>query len=318
MARSRRRWGAPLWGALLAPFAAWAAVRGLGLERGPLIMVVAFTPYVAAAAVLPVLAAAAARRWRTTGVAAALALALAAMVLPRALPADAGPAGFRLRVVSANMLLGGASVADLAALVADRDADVVALQEFTDATREAVRAAGLDARLPYQVLHPLRSTLGSALYSRYPLRDTGVRVNQGGFTQAYGVLVPPGGPAVAVESVHPLAPAGLDALGPWRADLLAQPAATPAGPLRILAGDFNATLDHQLLRRLLDTGYRDAAATRGAGLRGTWGPYDGDLIPPVAIDHVLADRRIGVRGFGTRPLADGDHRAVWAELALPR
>ena len=48
--------------------------------------------------------------------------------------------------------------------------------------------------------------------------------------------------------------------GRWRGDLRALPPATPDGPLRILAGDFNATLDHAELRRLLDTGYEDAAA----------------------------------------------------------
>ena len=38
----------------------------------------------------------------------------------------------------------------------------------------------------------------------------------------------------------------------------------------------------------------DAATRVGAGLIPTWGPYDGDLIPPVALDHVLVDRRVAV------------------------
>ena len=71
-------------------------------------------------------------------------------------------------------------------------------------------------------------------------------------------------------------------------DLRALPPATPDGRLRILAGDFNATLDHAELRRILDTGYQDAAAQVGAGLHGTW-PRDRAFPPPVTIDHVLAD-----------------------------
>lgn len=114
-----------------------------------------------------------------------------------------------------------------------------------------------------------------------------------------------------------MAPYSMAALDSWRIDLLAQPAATPDGPPRILAGDFNATLDHAPLRALLDTGYVDAARAAGAGLIGTWGPYDGDVIPPVTIDHVLVDARIGVRKVSVHPLPGSDHRPVLAELSLP-
>ena len=60
----------------------------------------------------------------------------------------------------------------------------------------------------------------------------------------------------------------------WTADLRDEPAADPANRATILAGDFNATLDHVELRRLLGTGYRDAAASLGRGLTPTW-PYAG-------------------------------------------
>jgi endonuclease/exonuclease/phosphatase (EEP) superfamily protein YafD len=89
------------------------------------------------------------------------------------------------------------------------------------------------------------------------------------------------------------------------------------GPPRILAGDFNATLDHAELRRLLDTGYTDAAAEVGAGLKGTW-PHGRRFPPPVAIDHVLADSRAGVKAFSVHAITGTDHRAVLAELVLPR
>lgn len=302
---------------VLLPFAGWLAVRGPGWERGPLVMLVAFTPYVAAAAVLPVVVAAALRAWWPAAAAVAVAVGLAALVVPRAVAADPPADGRALRIATVNMWHGRASVADVAALVAARDVDVLALQEFSPDTARAMRDTGLAGRLPHQVQHAIPGTGGSALYSRYPLRDTGVRDNTGGFHQAYATVLPPGGPAVAVESVHPLAPSGIGTLADWAADLRAQPRATPGGPLRVLAGDFNATLDHHLLRRLLDSGYRDAAAATGGGLRGTWGPYDGDPIPPVTIDHVLADRRMGVRAYGVHPVAVGDHRAVWAELVLP-
>ena len=64
--------------------------------------------------------------------------------------------------------------------------------------------------------------------------------------------------------------------------------------MRGLAGDFNATLDHAELRRVLDRGYRDAAEQAGVALRPTW-PTGKRILPTlVTIDHVLADRRVQV------------------------
>jgi endonuclease/exonuclease/phosphatase (EEP) superfamily protein YafD len=84
-----------------------------------------------------------------------------------------------------------------------------------------------------------------------------------------------------------------------------------------MAGDFNATLDHELMRRVIDTGYEDAAAVVGAGLHTTW-PAGRSFPPAVAIDHVLADKRVGVRAVSVHPVPGTDHRALFAELVLPR
>jgi endonuclease/exonuclease/phosphatase (EEP) superfamily protein YafD len=87
--------------------------------------------------------------------------------------------------------------------------------------------------------------------------------------------------------------------------------------VRILAGDFNATLDHAEFRRVLDRGYEDAADQVGTGLRATW-PANGRLTLPVTIDHVIADERCGVRDVRVLPVPGSDHRAVLAVLELPR
>jgi hypothetical protein len=42
------------------------------------------------------------------------------------------------------------------------------------------------------------------------------------------------------------------------------------------------------------------------------------LPPPVTIDHVLADARCGWRAVRVFPVPHSDHRAVLAELVLPR
>lgn len=312
-------WSAGCW-LLVTPGAVWALLRLLGLERGPLVQLFAFTPYATAAALLPLAIALLARRWWQAAVAGVAVLALAVVVVPRAVPADAVPPGAHgpaVKVLTANLRFGGVEPRVVVALVRDQRVDLLALQEITADAARGLAAAGLEDELPYQEVHPEGGAAGSAIYSRFPLRDAGLRVNPGGFWQAYATVAVPGGPTVVIESVHPCAPFGLSQLECWRADLVAQPSATPDGPVRILAGDFNATLDHAALRRLIDTGYRDAAASVGAGLIPTWGAYGRRKVPPVTLDRVLADRRVGVREVSVYPLPGSDHRAVLAELVLP-
>ncbi|QOC94880.1 endonuclease/exonuclease/phosphatase family protein [Micromonospora craniellae] len=304
----------------VAPGAGWAVVRLAGLDRGPLVQALAFTPYAVLGSLLPLVLAVALRRRWPAAVAAVTTATLLAVVVPRALPSPQPAAdGPALRVLTANLLAGAADLRVIAALVRDARVDVLAVQEFTPAAQAELDRLGLTDLLPHQQLNPVEGTGGSGLYARYPTGDGGVRQLAGGlrFTQAYATVAVPGAPAVRVESVHPAAPYAVDQVPGWREDLAAQPAATPDGPLSILAGDFNATLDHGPLRALLRTGYADAAASVGAGLTGTWGPYDGDPIPPVAIDHVLVDHRIAVRAVTVHPLPGSDHRMILADLQLP-
>jgi endonuclease/exonuclease/phosphatase family metal-dependent hydrolase len=306
-----RRLGTVLCWLAVAPGLAFAAVRLPGLERSALVQAVAFTPYVAAWTVLPLVLALALRRRGPAVVAALTALALAGVVVPAA----DGPT---LRVLTANLLAGAGHTGALVDLVRAGRVDVLAVQEFTPEAQAELDRLGLAELLPYRQLNPEVGTTGSGLYARFPLSGTGLRRNAGfGFSQAYGTLVVPGAPPVRIESVHPAAPYAPSVVPEWRTDLAAQPPATPDGPLSVLAGDFNATLDHAPLRDLLATGYVDAADAVGTGLTGTWGPYDGDPIPPVTIDHVLVDRRIAVRAVTVRGLPGSDHRTVLAELRLP-
>ncbi|MDG4759653.1 endonuclease/exonuclease/phosphatase family protein [Micromonospora sp. WMMD710] len=318
--RPRRRVGTVLSWLAVGPVAAWAAIRIAGLDRGPLVQALAFTPYVAGWSVLTLALAVALRRWWSAAVAALAAVALLGVVAPRALaapqPAATGPT---VRLLTANLLAGAGDARTLVDLVRTHHVDVLTVQEFTPDAQAALDRLGLDRLLPHRQLNPQDGTPGSGLYARWPISGAGIRHNRGGwgFSQAYGTLAVPGAPPVRVESAHPSAPYAVDQVDAWRADLTAQPPATPDGELRILAGDFNSTLDHSPLRALLRTGYVDAADATGEGLTGTWGPYDGDLIPPVTIDHVLVDRRIAVRALSVHTLPNSDHRPVLTTLTLP-
>lgn len=312
-----RRWltGALPW-LCVSPWVGWTIVRLGGWDKGyPATQLIAFTPYVAVSAVVPLAVLLIKRKWWPAALAGVTAIALAWCVLPRWIPDGdprAGAQGPTLKVMSANVLAGTASNAELARLVRENDVDILALQELTP--QFAAAADELEELLPHRVLYPLPGVIGSGIYSRFPLRGGELRVNPLRFGQARAEIVQYG---LWVESVHPVAPVYDSSIDGWVGSFANQPKATPDGPLQILAGDFNATLDHSVLRSLISTGYRDAADVVGKGLVGTWGPYDGDRIPPVTLDRVLADRRIGVVDVVVLDLQGSDHRPVLATLILP-
>ncbi|MEU8821264.1 endonuclease/exonuclease/phosphatase family protein [Actinoplanes sp. NPDC048796] len=305
---------------LVVPGLVWALLRISGWSPGAVVVVLPFTPYAAIASLIPLAVVVARKQWRAAVVAGVATALLAGCVVGRIVPdRDRGPRdGVALTVLSANMLIGRADPEAIVRRVRDEDVGVLALQEFTAAGQAALARAGLERLLPYSSIAPQRvqdpyGTTGSALYSRYPLTGVGSRLNYGGFQQAYGTVTAPGAKPVVVESVHPAAPHALEVLDEWRRDLRDQP-----GPDRILAGDFNSTLDHKELRDLLGRGYRDAAATLGKGLVPSWGPYADRTIPPITIDHVLADRTIGIDRYAAYDLPGSDHRMVLAAVVLPR
>jgi endonuclease/exonuclease/phosphatase (EEP) superfamily protein YafD len=308
-----------LWTAI-AGIAGWAAARLIGLDGPfPLMQLMAFTPYVAAAALVPLAVALATRRPVAAVAAALVAVSLAACVLPRAIDDGATtPRGPELRVMSANLLAGAADSARVVELVRRHRVDVLAVQEFTPQGAADLDALGLGALLPHRATHPLPGVVGSGIYSRYPLRDLGLQVLPSTFGQARAAIDVPGADPVELVSVHPCAPAAPGFERCWARDFAHLPAATANGPVRVLAGDFNGTLDHSRVRRLLATGYRDAAATAGTGLVPTW-PYDERwYVPGVTLDRVLADRRVGVGEVSVHDVRGSDHRAVIAELVLPK
>ncbi|GLW65426.1 endonuclease [Actinomadura rubrobrunea] len=300
----------------------------------------AFTPYAAAAAPLPIVVALLLRRRRAAVAATAVAVALAAAVLPRAVggaqPSARGPV---VRVLTANLLFGRADPGRIVDLVRRNGTDVLSLQELTPGARDRLERAGLTRLLPYKVDEARVSARGAAIYSRHPL--LALPPLEGMSTaMPEAEIALPGGRRIVVTAVHPVPPLSSDWYRRWRHDLAELPAARaplPGGdpaptssfhgpaashpvdetsePIRILAGDFNATLDHAGLRRLLGRGYADAADRTGAGLVPTWGL--GSRRPPLTIDHVLVDERCAVREVAVYDLPGSDHRAVHAEIRLP-
>ena len=301
------------------PWILWAALRTLGLDRGhPLVALVAFSPYAAALSPLPVVVALLLRRRLVAAVAAVAAVALLAAMAPRALPgpqrAEAGAGGRPLVVMSANLLVGGADATAVVRLVREHDVDVLSLQELTPDALRRLDAAGVGDLLPGRAVRSDPRWSGIGLLARAPLRAVPPR-RGGAATQLEAVLSPRDGPALRLVAVHPLPPVSRANTRAWQLALRRLPGPRAGGTPRVLIGDFNATLDHREMRRLLARGYVDAADATGDGLRPTW-PTTGRRLP-LTIDHVLFPAPIRVRRVSLHTVRGSDHRAVIAELVLP-
>jgi endonuclease/exonuclease/phosphatase (EEP) superfamily protein YafD len=301
-----------LLGVLVVPFALLTALRLLGIDGDRhTLAALALTPYAAVGALVLGAVTLTLGRWWTGAITLLLAVTLMAVVMPRLFTAEQpNVSGPRLRVLAANLDTGLADPGKLVNLVRDNKVDAVSLVELTPQEVTALDKAGLFALLPYRVLHAGPGNTGSGLASKFPL--TALALSGSSDDKEPSARLSLGGKDIELVAAHPVAPTWSESL--WRKQFADLPKADPAA-VRIVAGDFNATLDTGELRRLLGTGYADAADQCGDGLLATW--PDGVFPPPVTLDHVLVDSRIAVTGFQVFDVPGSDHNAVYAELTLP-
>ena len=300
--------------------AGWTTARLAGADRlrfaeAWTVPLLSFTPQVTAGAW------ASALLLRGAGPAAATAVAgaaLTAAVGPRAVPYRQPPAaGPVLRVLTANLLVGRAVAEAVVELVCRKHPDVLFVQELTDDAAARLQQAGLCDLLPHRVTQPIAHGTQGSIYARYPLRG-GPAAAPPSAARCTARLDHPSGQFVQLACIHvapPKPPWSPGATARWRSQLSALPA--PGDGACVLAGDFNATLDHAQFRRLLSRGYLDAASQAGNGLCPTWGPQPGRRLTLLAIDHVLTDRRCAVLTTSAHWLSGSDHRALYAEIRLP-
>ena len=273
----------------------------------------ALLPYLAGFTLVLTLACLMLRRRRLALVSGALTAVLVATLLPRLLPNEQPPAhGQTVRLMALNLHFGRADAAEVVRKVRSHDVDVLCLLELTSRAVSDLRKAGLFEALPSATLRPAEGGGGAGIASSHALTSRPSSAKAG-----YAATVQLSGPSsIDVVAVHTLTP--LTSTTQWRENLAALPPASTrtAGRSRILAGDFNATLDHAGLRDVLDSGYVDAAAQRGKGLSPTW-PNEDFFPPPVAIDHILVGTHTAVREYATFDIRGSDHDAVYAEVTLP-
>ena len=231
-------------------------------------------------------------------------------------------------VLSWNTLGGGPGVEAIADLAVEVGADVVTLPETDAATAKAVsdamNAAGLPMAWFTSSYDDVPTAKPTSLLVSTALGEYTVATADDGTS----VTTTPGMPSIVatptdeaspvIVAAHPVAPLRED-MGSWRAGLGVLSDACASGNV-IMAGDFNATVDHMAgLGR--DGGAlgacRDAAVATANGGVGTW-PTDLSPLLGTPIDHVLATRHWLATGFRVVTDLDeagSDHRPVVAQLS---
>lgn len=295
---------------LASPWLFFALVRGFSLDRiWPLVPLVSFTPQALLWMLLPLVLALLLRaRWMAIVVLVAM-VWMTVLVAPRTFANDQPVAGGKtVTWMTANLLTGAASVRELEKVISGSDPDIITLQEVTPANVAALRAAGVMRSRPYVVGEPATGSVGYVTISRWKLTTVpGSELASGHWPEMRVSGLP-----LYVRNVHPAPPIKPNPTRTWQKNLRAIPA--PGRTPSVIAGDFNATLDHRDFRAVLGRGYRDSGDETGNGLKWTWDvTRNGRLV----IDHVLVSPGIAVSDYTVHNIPGSDHNAITVKLRLP-
>lgn len=220
-------------------------------------------------------------------------------------------------VMTANLHIGRADPDAVLDAVDRHGVDVLVLEEITPLALADLDRGGLDRRLGHRVGAPRRDRDGIMLFTNEPLGpSTQVDTSSPGF----GVEMTTSRGALRILVVHPIAPN--NGVAQWSSDLdvVVATARASSGPT-VVAGDFNATVDHPHLQALLDSDYRDASADAGLGWRPTWPSSDnvrfiGLRLPSLfGLDHVFVRGPLEATDAHVRVVPGTDHRALVTRIA---
>ena len=219
-----------------------------------------------------------------------------------------------IRIFEANVLFLNPDLTRIGQEISAAAPDVVVIEELTPAGLAQLRSSGAFSTLPYSVERAGKSASGTGIFAKWPLVDRRDPLLTNAALLGVTLKHPAGD--IDVYSVHTQAPTS--SRRAWTSQLkdLKRLVGTFNSRPTILAGDYNATVDHRPFRELLDSGVIDAHEATGRELAGSW-PNNTSLWPVILIDHVL------VKG-GIQPLhtfegqgIGSDHRPVIADLELP-
>jgi len=220
------------------------------------------------------------------------------------------PAGTPVRVLLLNVHTSSTAHDAVARLIAETDADVVALLEVDERWTRAL--APVLAAYPARLEHPRSDNFGLSIYTRGAL--TAAIENLGSLPSIAGTLEHRGA-RLGFVLTHPIPPVTRSLVARHAEQLAAVGARTrELGPHALVLGDFNATPWSAPFRTLGEqTGLCDTRA--GFGLQATFPAISALLRIP--IDHVLASCTIGVRDRWIARDVGSDHLPVVVDLVVP-
>lgn len=237
------------------------------------------------------------------------------------LPQVSGPAPAasadapRLTVMTVNQAAGLADPVALLSSATAATADLLVVQEITEATVRRLEEAGLDEVFPERAGQPIDGEFGTMVFSRLDLGEG--RPLQGS-VGSLAVPVSVGRERLEVVAVHAQPPTDARA---WREQQQIVGDHVRGARPDLVVGDLNATADHAPMRSLARAGYRSVTELANEGWRPTW-PSSYRLlgvvpVPPlVQIDHVLCGPTMTALRSRTVMIEGSDHRAVVAEVAV--
>lgn len=282
----------------------------------PFAQLVAFRPQLVTVGLALAVLVALRRSWRPAAAGlAAVALVGGALLVPRAVAggfaAEPAPGAAGLTVLALNVKRGSADLDRVAGMIRRFRPDLVSLPEsgpdYAGRLRAALRGSGYLVRSA-----PARTDVDAVTVAvASTLGDVRVVVGPRGVFPSMEVS---GGTLGRLRFVafHAAAPVPTRMDG-WVGDLQRLRQWCDASRPAIVAGDFNATLDHSVLRRAM-SGCRDTAAEVGAGLIGTWPSGRPRLLVP-QIDHVLVTGSLAPVSLDVLDVPGTNHRALLARVA---
>jgi endonuclease/exonuclease/phosphatase (EEP) superfamily protein YafD len=216
----------------------------------------------------------------------------------------------RLRLFSVNAKGGAADPSALLRILRQHSVDVLIVQELTSHMVAGLTAAGLTQVLPFSHLELRPGSLGTGFWARWPL--TPLPPVPGLASAAPRARIDPlGRLPVTLTAVHPVSPVQGRACR-WRRELaMIQQALAAVDEPQVVAGDFNATRDHEPFRELLAAGFADCA---DSSQNRSWPGFTWPSLPVMRLDHVLVSRTATVPMARTMRVPRTDHHGVLVDI----
>lgn len=196
--------------------------------------------------------------------------------------------------------------------IAASGADVVVLQEVWPAFMEELETQTELASYRFRTAEPADNTTGLAVWSRFSIAEATID-RLGGVPMLRTRIESPYGD-IALDAIHLTAPIAGAHVASWESQLRGLAEYDTSAPA-VMAGDFNATMDHSQFRDLVARGWTDTHEPKGCGFDATW-PTGRRAPTLLRLDHVLVTDHFEVLAVEIGSGDGSDHKSVTATIRL--